>query len=133
LVDEVETAQKKIGLLNEERAPLAADLSKIEAEVGPIKYVAELVYGDSSEEVIGKAVRLMIILIIFVFDPMAILLLIAGNMEMKKKANAKWDDFFKMQPIEQPEIVEVNDDPIYNIRPIEEADPEVRIVKMEKL
>jgi len=133
LVDEVETAQKKIGLLNEERAPLAADLSKIEAEVGPIKYVAELVYGASSEEVIGKAVRLMIILIICVFDPMAILLLIAGNMEMKKKANAKWDDFFKMQPIEEPEIVEVNDEPIYNIKPIEEADPEVRIVKMEKL
>lgn len=84
LVAEIEASQKKIGILNEERAPLAADLSKIEAEVGPIKYVAELVYGSSGEEVIGKAVRLMIILIIFVFDPLAILLLIAANMEMKK-------------------------------------------------
>ena len=84
LVAEIEASQKKVGLLNEERAPLAADLSKIEAEVGPIKYVAELVYGSSGEEVIGKAVRLMIILIIFVFDPLAILLLIAANMEMKK-------------------------------------------------
>lgn len=84
LVTEIEASQKKVGSLNEERAPLAADLSKIEAEVGPIKYVAELVYGSSGEEVIGKAVRLMIILIIFVFDPLAILLLIAANMEMQK-------------------------------------------------
>ena len=132
LVTEIETSQAKIGTLNQERAPLAADLSKIEAEVGPIKYVAELVYGDSSEEVIGKAVRLMIILIIFVFDPMAILLLIAGNMEMKKQQTKQWDDFFKMEPIEEPEVDEPQ--PVYNVRlKEEEPDPEVRIVKMEKL
>ena len=86
LTQEIESEQKKIIALREESAPLRADVRKIESEVGPIKYVAELVYGDSSEEVLGKAVRLLIILIIFVFDPLAILLIIAVNMEMKKNS-----------------------------------------------
>jgi hypothetical protein len=74
----------------------------------------------------------MIILIICVFDPMAILLLIAGNMEIKKQKTKHWDDFFKMEPIEEPKSVEEKPT-IYNIEPIEESDPEVTIVKMEKL
>lgn len=130
LLSNIEAEQKKIASISEERAPLASDLSKIEAEVGPIKYVAELVYGESSEEVIGKAVRLMIILIIFVFDPLAILLLIAANMELKKKDSKKWDDFFKMEPVhieEKETEVEVQEE--YDI----DKDPEVRVVKMEKL
>jgi hypothetical protein len=89
LQSEIQTEQKTIATLSEERAPIAAEVRKVEAEVGPIKYVAELVYGDSAEETIGKAVRLMIILIIFVFDPLAILLLIAANMELKK-SKEKW-------------------------------------------
>jgi hypothetical protein len=89
LQSEIQAEQKTIATLNEERAPIAAEVRKVEAEVGPIKYVAELVYGDSAEETIGKAVRLMIILIIFVFDPLAILLLIAANMELKK-TKEKW-------------------------------------------
>jgi len=89
LQSEIQTEQKTIATLSEERAPIAAEVRKVEAEVGPIKYVAELVYGDSAEETIGKAVRLMIILIIFVFDPLAILLLIAANMELKK-TKEKW-------------------------------------------
>jgi hypothetical protein len=132
LLSSIESEQKKIVTINEERAPLAADLSKIEAEVGPIKYVAELVYGESSEEMIGKAVRLMIILIIFVFDPLAILLLIAANMEMKKEKEKKWDDFFKMEPVDIQEskdkVVEeqkVEEEP-YDIK----KDPEVTIIKV---
>jgi len=89
LQSEIQAEQKTIATLSEERAPIAAEVRKVEAEVGPIKYVAELVYGDSAEETIGKAVRLMIILIIFVFDPLAILLLIAANMELKK-TKEKW-------------------------------------------
>ena len=86
LLSEIATEQKNITQLNEEKAPIAADVRKVEAEVGPIKYVAELVYGESTTEMIDRAVRLMIILIIFVFDPLAILLLIAANMEIKKNA-----------------------------------------------
>ena len=131
LQNEILQSQKSIAELNDARAPIAAETRKIEAEVGPIKYVAELVYGDSSEEVIGKAVRLMIILIIFVFDPLAILLLIAANMEMKKQKDKHWDDFFKMEPVDINTADE--EDPPYNIRLKEEPDPEVTIVKMEKL
>jgi hypothetical protein len=86
LQNDILQSQKSIAELNDARAPIAAETRKIEAEVGPIKYVAELVYGESTDEMISKAVRLMIILIIFVFDPLAILLLIAANMEMKKNA-----------------------------------------------
>lgn len=82
LQTEIQTYQTSIGKLNEERAPLAQDVRKIEAEVGPIKYVAELIYGDSTEDMIGRAVRLIIMSLIFVFDPMAILLVIAGNMSL---------------------------------------------------
>jgi hypothetical protein len=89
LQSEIQTEQKTIATISEERAPIAAEVRKVEAEVGPIKYVAELVYGDSAEETIGKAVRMMIILIIFVFDPLAILLLIAANMELKKTQDSK--------------------------------------------
>ena len=86
LQKEIFQSQQSIAQLNDARAPIAAEVRKVEAEVGPIKYVAELIYGESSDEMIGKAVRLMIILIIFVFDPLAILLLIAANMEMRKNA-----------------------------------------------
>lgn len=85
LQTEIQAYQKTIGQLNEERAPIAQDVRKIEAEVGPIKYVAELIYGDSTEDMIGKAVRLIIMCLIFVFDPLAILLVIAGNMSLMER------------------------------------------------
>jgi hypothetical protein len=85
LQTEIQAYQKTIGQLNEERAPVAQDVRKIEAEVGPIKYVAELIYGESNEDMIGKAVRLIIMCLIFVFDPMAILLVIAGNMSLMER------------------------------------------------
>jgi hypothetical protein len=127
LLGSIESEQKRIISINEERAPLAADLSKIEAEVGPIKYVAELVYGESSEEMIGKAVRMMIILIIFVFDPLAILLLIAANMELKKIEQPWLEPFQAFDKKEKSDSVNV--EARYNI----EDDPEVKIVKIEKL
>ena len=108
---EILQSQKSIAELNDARAPIAAETRKIEAEVGPIKYVAELVYGESSEEVIGKAVRLMIILIIFVFDPLAILLLIAANMEMKKKEQPWLEPMYMTdgpQVVEEPEPIDIS-------------------------
>jgi len=59
---------------------LQADVRKLEAEVGPIKYIAEMVYGESADkDILEKAVRWVIITIIFVFDPLAVLLLIASQ------------------------------------------------------
>lgn len=79
-IEEISAGQKEIAKLNEERAPKAAGLRKVEAEVGPIKYIAALIYEDStSQDALEKAVRWVIILIVFVFDPLAVLMFIAFN------------------------------------------------------
>jgi hypothetical protein len=83
LLSDIANAQKEITKLNEEKAPLASELRKITAEVGPIKYIAELIYGEADDTVIDKAVRWVIILIVAVFDPLAIALLIAANSQLK--------------------------------------------------
>jgi|APGre2960657373_1045057.scaffolds.fasta_scaffold16381_2 hypothetical protein len=80
---ENETYQKTISQLTEERFPLQIELQKAESDFGPIKYVAELIYGSGDKDIIDKAVRLVIMLIMVVFDPLAILLLIAANMSMQ--------------------------------------------------
>lgn len=85
LIDEISTSQKEIAKLQEERAPKAAELRKVEAEVGPIKYIAALIYEDSaSEETLEKAVRWVILLIVFVFDPLAVLMFIAYNQSVSQ-------------------------------------------------
>jgi len=84
LTQEIEQAQKKIAALNVERTPLASEVRKIEAEVGPIKYIASFIYGETSTELLEKAVIWVIIIIVLVFDPMAVLLLIAANYSLKK-------------------------------------------------
>lgn len=84
LLTEIQASQAKIAKLNEERAPIASELRKVEAEVGPIKYIAALIYGDNNldDTILEKSVRIVILLIVFVFDPLAVLLLIAANREM---------------------------------------------------
>ena len=86
LAKEIEAEQKLIASLNEEAAPLRAEVRKVEAEVGPIKYVAALIYDDTSDyATLEKAVRWMIILIVLVFDPLAVLMFIAYNQSIPKK------------------------------------------------
>jgi len=80
LQKEIIDAQNKISKLNEERAPIASELRKVEAEVGPIKYIAAMVYGDNPDaNLLEKAVRWVIILIVIVFDPLALTLLLAAT------------------------------------------------------
>lgn len=81
LLVEIETEQKKVVGLNEERAPIAAEVRKVEAEVGPIKYIAAFVYGDNPDaNILEKAVTWVIILIVIVFDPLAVIMLLAAQM-----------------------------------------------------
>ena len=87
LQKEIGEAQKVIATLNEERAPIAAENRKVEAEVGPIKYVAALIYGDDPDtNLLERAVRWVIILLVVVFDPLAIALVLAAN------ASKDWDN-----------------------------------------
>jgi len=81
LQNEISASQKKIAGLNEERAPIAAENRKIEAEVGPIKYIAALIYGDNPDSnLLEKAVTWVIIMIVIVFDPLAVIMLLAAQM-----------------------------------------------------
>jgi hypothetical protein len=90
LLKEIETYNKRVSTLNEERAPIATEIRKVEAEVGPIKYIAALIYGDSIDSsLLDKSVRFVIILLVLVFDPMAVLLVIAGNFSLREIARAK--------------------------------------------
>lgn len=121
---EIQTYQTTVGKLNEERAPLAQDVRRIEAEVGPIKYVAELIYADSNEDNIGRAVRLVIMMLIFVFDPLAILMVIAGNMTIMERSRA--------QEVKNEESVATTD-PVFEYEEIKpHVDPdEVRLHKKD--
>ena len=83
LQNDIAKAQKEIAQLKEERAPVAKELRKVEAEVGPIKYIAALIYNDKPDEtMLEKAVRWVIISIVLVFDPLAIMMLLAATESM---------------------------------------------------
>ena len=85
ILQEINQSQTTIATYSEERAPLSNELKKTEADVGPIKYIAALLYSETlNADILDKAVRLVILLIIVVFDPLAVLLLIAANMSMRK-------------------------------------------------
>lgn len=92
---EIGTEQTTIAKLNEEAAPIRSEVRKVEAEVGPIKYIAAVIYGDQlGDDILEKAVRAVTMLIVAVFDPLAVLLLIAANWQMKKEnndANKLWE------------------------------------------
>ena len=81
---QIQSAVSSINEINEELLPLQKERVALEAEVGPLKYIAELIYGDEAENMLDEAVRLVILLLIFVFDPLAVLLVIAGNMSLKE-------------------------------------------------
>ena len=86
LQNEISESQKTIVKLQAERAPIASQARKIEAEVGPIKYIAALIYGDTLDQnMLEKAVRWVIIMIVLVFDPLAVLMLVAVNWSLKKR------------------------------------------------
>lgn len=76
---------KNISTLTSERIRAEGDIKKAEAEIGPVKYVAELIYGENAKSHFDSAVRAIIILIVLVFDPLAVMLLIAANIGFSKK------------------------------------------------
>jgi len=96
-------ASDKIAELSDKKGALQLEQDKIEAEVGPIKYIAELIYGDEAKDHFDKAVRWVIIVLIFVFDPLAVLLLIAANISLRSRKVAKEEDEAKVQKDYQKE------------------------------
>jgi hypothetical protein len=82
LAKDIEANQKQIASLNDEAAPIRAEVRKVEAEVGPIKYIAKFIYGEhgADENSLERAVTWIIILIVIVFDPLAVIMLLAAQM-----------------------------------------------------
>jgi hypothetical protein len=119
LQNDISKAQKEITTLQEQRAPIASQARVLEAEVGPIKYIAALIYGDNPEaNVLEKAVRWVIILIVIVFDPLAIVLLLAATKSLRWERDAlaakrpEEDDEPKYEPDDGP----LTDDQLDQIR-----------------
>ena len=103
--ERVRTASNEIELLNDDRIDLEADYRKLEAEVGPIKYIAEFVYGEAADKnMLEEAVRWVIIIIIFVFDPLAVLLLIASQYTFQWRHAKKEDDNGERLRLERQEF-----------------------------
>jgi hypothetical protein len=114
LDNQIQSTQKELTEINKKKLPLLKESNKLIAEVGPIKYVGDMVYGTDDDHAIDKAVRLVIMLIMVVFDPLAVLLLIASNISMQQKL-----------VIPQPIKEEINTDTVEvdkeNIADIEEG------------
>ena len=126
--DRVRTANAEIETLTDKKFELQAEYRKLEAEVGPIKYIAEFVYGEQADRnMLEEAVRWVIIIIIFVFDPLAVLLLIASQytFEWNRKRkpqpeldNDEWNHYERMRA----EIISTNVPPSFEPEP--EPEPE---------
>ena len=125
LQKDISQSQKTIAQLQEERAPLAAKARRIEAEVGPIKYIAALIYGDNpNADLLERAVRWVIILLVFVFDPLALILILAAEQTIawareEKEKRKGW------QQVWQP----ISEDPWADIPPV--TDEEYAKIKEE--
>jgi len=119
LITEIETYQKTVSILAEQRAPIAAEVRKVEAKVGPIKYIAAFIYGDNPDaNLLEKAVTWVIILIVAVFDPLAVIMLLAAQMtfvwirDQKNKDN----ELPVPAPIYEPDDGPLTEDQIKQIK-----------------
>ncbi len=120
LLEEIGKSQSRITALNEERAPIAAEVRKVEAEVGPIKYIAALVYGDNPDaNILERAVRGVIIILVAVFDPLAIMMLLAAT------ESIKWERQLRNSSAE-PEYVPDNPLPATLPEPVAESTVDTR-------
>jgi hypothetical protein len=110
LQTEIQAEQKIISQVSEERSPIAAEVRKVEAEVGPIKYIAKFIYGDkgADENMLEKAVTWIIVLIVVVFDPLAVIMLLAAQMTFGWRKQPSINDFVP-QPTEFINKEEIND------------------------
>ena len=95
LTNTINNAQNRIDKLLDEKSEYRLQINSFEVEVGPLKYISALVYGDEALDYIDTAVRAVILILVFVFDPLAVLLIIAANIsfaeynEKRKRALAR--------------------------------------------
>jgi hypothetical protein len=111
LQNEILQSQKSIAELNDARAPIAAEVRKIEAEVGPIKYIAAFIYGDNPDaNLLERAVRWVIIILVVVFDPLAIMMVLASTESMK------WERERRLRPAYEADDGPLSEEQIEQLR-----------------
>lgn len=117
LLREIEVANTNIQKLNEERAPVASELRTAEAEVGPIKYIAAFIYGDNPDaNLLERAVRWVIVLLVVVFDPLAILLVIGANQSKEWDKRIEEEERIKLVPAYEPDDGPINEEALEALR-----------------
>lgn len=127
LNESIDTAYSRIEEYQTELSPLQQEKLSIEVEVGPLKYIAELIYGDEANNHFDEAVRWVIILLIFVFDPLAVALLLVSTEEMNRAKKSKMfhnDGSLKVNPnnvVDVDSILNVKDEYVVH-ETIEEDD-----------
>jgi len=89
LTDNINNAQGRIDKLLDEKSEYKLQINSFEVEVGPLKYISALVYGDEALDYIDTAVRAVILILVFVFDPLAVLLIIAANISFAEYNNKR--------------------------------------------
>ena len=89
----IKNANTEIDTLTEEKYALQAEFRKLEAEVGPVKYIAEFIYGSADKNLLEEAVRWVIVILVLVFDPLAVVLVLAGITLIKWRPTPEpWED-----------------------------------------
>jgi len=129
----IKNANNEIDTLTETKYSLQAEYRKLEAEVGPIKYIAEFVYGEQADNtMLEEAVRWVIFIIIFVFDPLAVLLLIASQYTFEWRNTRKDDNGERLRQYEQARAQRIVDNvpPNYDV-PTPPEEEEVEEPKFE--
>jgi hypothetical protein len=120
---EITEAQNTIEDLQNEKMPLSQQIREVEKEVGPIKYVSQLLYGESTKDDLEKAVRFMILALVLVLDPLALLLIVSANLHLKK------DD---EEELELPDIYSSDGNAVATDGNIWNTISDVKITKIQK-
>jgi len=127
----IKEASDNIAALEDERQPLLKQKLDLELEIGPLKYVAEFIYGDEASSHFDEAVRWVILAIIFVFDPLAVMMLIAWNREVMLRTPKEevsdlpdWD--YKAYEQARAQTILNNDYDVSEPRPVKREPPIVK-------
>ena len=107
----IQESYTEIERLETQLLPLQKQLVDLEVELGPLKYVAQLVYGDTSTEQVDQAVRLFIILLVLVFDPLAVMLVVAANQSLMRHGVILEKTYQHPTPQEPPHEATTQDSP----------------------
>lgn len=110
--EEIDTIYANIVTLKDEKFGAESKIRDLDREVGPIKYLAQLIYGSEERDVLDQAIRLFILMLVFVFDPLAVMLVIAANQTLLRygiNLESSGPPMPPKEPEPEPEVEEITD------------------------